>query len=259
MGMKLVRTTFSTLTILFLVACNKTENANKTMGMAEPTELDVEVEVDGGEIVVFVNGEQQDVDISEILGGLDMDTLGGEVEIHMIVEGDEMDGMPKDMMGHVMQKIGERQHSDVDVSFDWTTAPPRVVREHKMRGQEGHDGKHEVHVQMMRTHRGDEAHGEWRQDRDIPEELQFMQELGILGEVSEALQESDSVALMGIHMIRDELEGEARFGALDEIIEETPHGSAIRNAALIVGIQTMLELGDIEAASDLMVDLVLSN
>ena len=245
MGMKLVRTTFSTFAILFLVACNKTENANTTMVVAEPTDLDVEVEVDGGEIIVFVNGEQQVVDISEVLGGIDMGDLEGEMEIRMIVEGDDMEGMPEDMMGHVMRMIGERQHPDVDVSFDWTTEPPQCVHEHM---------KH-----MMKIRGGGEEHGGWRHDHDLSEEHQFMQELGMLGEVSEYLQESDAVALMGIHMIRDELEGEARLGALDEIIEETQHSSAIRNAALIVAIQTMLELGDIEAASDLMVDLVLSN
>jgi len=36
-------------------------------------------------------------------------------------------------------------------------------------------------------------------------------------------------------------------------------GSASRNAALIVAIQTLQEDGDTEAAADLMVELVLSN
>ena len=88
---------------------------------------------------------------------------------------------------------------------------------------------------------------------------EFMEELGMLGEVAQQLWDGDSVAMMGIHMIRDTLDGATRLQALEMIIEEELPGSASRNAALIVAIQTLQEDGDIEAAADLMVELVLSN
>jgi hypothetical protein len=65
--------------------------------------------------------------------------------------------------------------------------------------------------------------------------------------------------MLGIHMIRDALDGATRMHALEVIIEEELPGSASRNAALIVAIQTLQEDGDTEAAADLMVELVLSN
>lgn len=205
--MKQVLTTLIVMAIFNLTACTKTENATTAMSTTQPTELDVEVEVDGGEIIVLVNGETMHIEDFE-------NSSDGEVQVHMIVNDEEVDGMPDDMMAHVMQMIGGHGK------------PNGERRRHK---------------------------------REISEERQFMQELGTLGEVSEYLQESDAVALMGIHMIRDELEGEVRMEALEEIIEESGSGSAVRNAALIVAIQTMQEVGDEEAAVDLMVELVLSN
>ena len=86
-----------------------------------------------------------------------------------------------------------------------------------------------------------------------------MQELGMLGDVSSYLSDSSSVAMMRIHMIRDELDGATRMHALQLIIEEELPGSASRNAALIVAIQSLQVDGDTEAAADLMVELVLSN
>ena len=70
----------------------------------------------------------------------------------------------------------------------------------------------------MREHRGMEGHAYRDNDRDEPEEIQFIQELGLLGEVSEYLEQNDSVALKGIQMIRDELDGDIRLAALEVII-----------------------------------------
>ena len=96
-------------------------------------------------------------------------------------------------------------------------------------------------------------------DRDIPAEIEFMEELGILDEVADYLEENDAVALMGIHMIRDALEGDLRMESLNTIIEASSEGSATRNAAIIVAIQTLQEDSNDEGAAELMVELVLSN
>ncbi len=130
------------------------------------------------------------------------------------------------------------------------------MREHtiRMMGGEGgpHGGMGGNPQQMM-----GEFHFE--RDHDVPEEVQFIDELEILSEVVIALEGGDSVALMGINMIRDVLEGEIQLEALEEIIEESLEGTAVRNAALIVLIQALKDSGDDEGAADLLVDLVLSN
>ena len=59
-------------------------------------------------------------------------------------------------------------------------------------------------------------------------------------------------------MIRDELEPEARLEALERIIEEASNATS-RNAALIVAIETLQELDEAAGATELMVELVLSN
>jgi hypothetical protein len=143
-----------------------------------------------------------------------------------------------------------------------------------MIGDEG--GEHPMQqMRMMRMHGGPDntmrghdidggphlIRGEWHSNprQGANEEKQFMQELGMLGDVAAYLSDSNSVAMMGIHMIRDTLDGATRMQALEMIIEEELPGSASRNAALIVAIQTLQEDGDSEAAADLMVELVLSN
>ena len=68
-----------------------------------------------------------------------------------------------------------------------------------------------------------------------------------------------SMAMLGIHMIRDQLGPEERLEALEKIIDDAHPGSTSRNAAIIVAIETLQELDRREEATDLMVELVLSN
>jgi hypothetical protein len=208
--MKHIITSLALTSTFMLIGCNKTENA-KTMASAEPEHLDVDVQVEGGEIIVMIDGEEQVLDLEEVMSGVGFENIDGEVSVSVMAFSDNDGKMP-----------------------------------------------HPSH--MMQMQRGGAPHGEWRMhDHDIPEEHQFMDELGILNEIAMQLHNNDAVALLGIHMIRDELEGDVRMGALEAIIEESASGTPARNAAIIVAIQTMQEEGDEEAAADLMVELVLSN
>ena len=263
--MKFTFTTAVATSALVLTACNKTEETVIT-STTSTSEMEVDVEVEGGEIIVMVDGEEQVFVLSEFLGDIEFENMDGEViievsafgddnedamrrhhedgdnvEFHMLVNGEEVEGMQRNSMRHVMRMIrGEGgEHSMRKMKM---LGGPGM-----MRGVYGKEGKpHEMR-------------GEWRTDRDVPEEVQFMQELGLLGDVASHLQDRDSVAIMGIHMIRDELKGDVRMGALNVIIEESTNGSAARNAALFVAIQTMQEEGNDQAAADFMVELVLSN
>jgi hypothetical protein len=85
-----------------------------------------------------------------------------------------------------------------------------------------------------------------------------MEEISILDEMSHIMTPS-SMAMLGIHMIRDQLEPENRLEALERIIDEAAAGSTSRNAALIVAIETLHELDRQDEATDMMVELVLSN
>jgi len=234
MEMKLVLTTLGVISTLILTACTKTESATSTMATTHPPDLDVEIEVEDGEIIIMIDSEEQVFELSEIMSGVDFGNMSGEFQVHMIINGEEIDGLPEGMVTRVMKMMGGHG------------GPPEDMRE--------------MHEHMMQMQRDGEHRGEGRmRSREISEEEQFMRELGILGAVSEHLEHNEAVALMGIHMIRDELEGEMRMEALEEIIEGSDEGTAVRNAALIVAILTMQEEGDIEAATDLMVELVLSN
>ena len=247
MDMNYVCTSMIIASTLALSACNKTNKVDGATATttAQPTEMDVQVDIDGEEMTIVVNGE-------------------------------EFEGLPEDMMAHVMQMIanGEDADVEVDVSYGWTGQAPdgmmqggsRMLLINTDEMPEGIE-QHIVGMMMGGEHGDMRIHGEHGQhdggrrmhDRDIPAEIQFMEELGILDEVADYLEENDAVALMGIHMIREALEGDLRMEALNTIIEASSEGSATRNAAIIVAIQTLQEDGNDEGAAELMVELVLSN
>jgi hypothetical protein len=369
--MKQLLTTLAVTSLLVLPACNKTKKAvAKNQTATSEKELDVQVEVDGTEVVLMINGEEQNIDMSKLLSSGALTNMNGDVSVfvvdteigdeehgawvldmpegnvkfesHIVVNGEEVDGLPEGVMQRVMQMIanGEDSDMDIDVSYGWSEVMPehgnmhatkiirglgheesgedrgmreRIMhmtesgmdscpmmngehegmREHMMHMMESgmdscpmmngeHEGMREHMMHMMHTmagdmdgnhrmngehnehgdmreHRGMEGHAHRDNDRDEPEEIQFIQELGLLGEVSEYLEQNDSVALKGIQMIRDELDGDIRLAALEVIIAEALEGSSARNAALFVAIQTLQEEGDDEGASEYMIELVLSN
>jgi hypothetical protein len=168
--------------------------------------------------------------------------------------------------GHPMMKMmGDRGegggHTMMKMMGDRGEGPPQGMRERMMKMMKGDRGKGGGHPMMG----GGGGHGEWngelhehKEDRDIPEEHQFMEELSMLDEVS-SFMTPHSMSMLGIHMIRDELEPEVRIEALERIISQTDEGSPSRNAALIVSIETLQELDRQEEAVDLMIELVVSN
>ncbi len=199
--MKYLLTTIAITSTLIFAGCSKTKNG--TIATLQPTEMEVDVEVDSGEIIVLVNGEEQTIDISEIMGNI----------------------------------VLERQFQQK--TFREDRASHRRVYENNSHGER----------------LGECPHGE----QDGSEIREFMHELELFRGASHSLDDSNAVAMLGIQMIRDELEGEARMAALETIIEAGAMGSSSRNAALIVAIQTLKEEGNDQEAADYMVELVLSN
>ena len=257
MGMKQIITTLVITSSLVLAACNKTNKADSAIASTSKTqvsEIEVNVELDECEYIVMVNGEEQVIDLSQFFNNVDLENTNGQnIHMEMIVNGEEVNGfLPGDMMEHVMQMISSGDNADGMKSRMMVGGKGRPHRDR---------GNMEEHMVIRIDGDSHEMNGEWRSvmEHDVQEEVQFMEELQLLGAVAESLDGGNSVALMGIHMIRDELEGEVQLSALNAIIEEAGAGTAIRNAALIVAIQALKEIGDDEAAADLLVELVLSN
>jgi hypothetical protein len=283
MGMKQIITTLVITSSLVLAACNKTNKADSAIASTSKTqvsEIEVNVELDECEYIVMVNGEEQVIDLSQFFNNVDLENTNGQnIHMEMIVNGEEVNGfLPGDMMEHVMQMISSGDNADGMKSrmmmggkggphqdrgnMDDKGRPHRDRGNMDDKGRPHRDrGNMEEHMVIRIDGDSHEMNGEWRSgmEHDVQEEVQFMEELQLLGAVAESLDGGNSVALMGIHMIRDELEGEVQLSALNAIIEEAGAGTAIRNAALIVAIQALKEIGDDEAAADLLVELVLSN
>jgi hypothetical protein len=320
MGMKQILPILAVSSMMFIPACNKTQKTTTASTAEMTSEMDVDVNVvvdddgttitmngeevnglpddmmahvmqmigaDGGEIVVMVNGEEQIIDIQDILSGADLEDMDGDISIEVmafgddeentmrrlhtdgdnaqmfvIVNGEEVEGMSGNISADMME------HGMFIINSEQDTGTPGQMRMVKMKGGENEGPPEGMRGHMMQMKRGHDKdggsrkmHSEWRSNPEhgANEEEQFMQELEVLGDVSTYLSDSNSVAMMGIHMIRDQLDGATRMHALEVIIEEELPGSASRNAALIVAIQTLQEDGDTEAAADLMVELVLSN
>ncbi|MBT5365331.1 MAG: hypothetical protein HOJ00_08560 [Phycisphaerae bacterium] len=308
--MKQIIFTFVITSSIILAGCTKTKQADNTIASTTDSQVsEIDVDVDGGEFIVLINGDEQVIDLSTILDDNAIKNIDGEISISvmafgddeasemeafdidgenvhvkMIVNGEEIDGLPEDMVSHVMQMIAREKNTDANPMHNMIFGVEGGshegggnMREHKIRmmGVEGgpHEGggnMREHTIRMMGVEGG--PHGgmggnpqqmmgefHFERDHDVPEEVQFIDEIEILSEVVIALEGGDSVALMGINMIRDELEGEIQLEALEEIIGESLEGTAVRNAALIVLIEALKDSGDDEGAADLLVDLVLSN
>ena len=286
--MNSILTTLAIGSVIVLGGCTKTKEFSTaaTATQAEPQDVNlaVEVTVENGEMKVMVNGEERSIgDLSEIMEGIDFGGGNENIEVYiakMMRGGDGRpegrrehmsgrdEGHPEGMREHGMKMRGGgdgrpdgmREHmSDRDGEH------PQGMREHMSGRDEGHsEGMREHMVIMMDGEVGlsnfqHPMGGEWREheDRDIPEEHQFLEELSMLEEIS-ATMSPQSMVMLGIHMIRDELEPEMRLEALERIIEEASNATS-RNAALIVAIETLQELDRQDEAVDLMVELVLSN
>ena len=286
--MNSILTTLAIGSVIVLGGCAKTKEFSTaaTATQAEPQDVNlaVEVTVENGEMKVMVNGEERSIgDLSEIMEGIDFGGGNENIEVYiakMMGGGDGRpegrrehmsgrdEGHPEGMREHGMKMRGGgdgrpdgmREHmSDRDGEH------PQGMREHMSGRDEGHsEGMREHMVIMMDGEVGlsnfqHPMGGEWREheDRDIPEEHQFLEELSMLEEIS-ATMSPQSMVMLGIHMIRDELEPEMRLEALERIIEEASNATS-RNAALIVAIETLQELDRQDEAVDLMVELVLSN
>ncbi len=249
-------------------------------------------------VVVVNGEERSIGDLSELMHNIDFGDGDDSIEVHIEkMMGDEgslpegthvymmemMDGEgpPEGMREHMMKMMGDRGEGGGHpkmVMMHGGDGPPAGTREHmmKMMGDRGEGGGHPKMVMMhggdgppegMREHMMHDGgeHGEWsgewrehKEDRDISEEHQFMEELSMLDEVSSYMT-PHSMSMFGIRMIRDELEPEDRIKALERIISQTDEGSPSRNAALIVSIETLQELDRQEEAVDLMIELVVSN
>ena len=370
MGMKIILTTLVASSIIFVGGCNKTKKATANNEASQSgalaaavesnpqqfeMEFNVEVESDGEQIFLNINGEEQAIDLGDMMefhtmgddGQMKVSIVkmisGGDgqpmqwlqkgigdtsnMDIEIIVNGEELDGDFSSLPDHIMRKIGDGENLDVQVFMtsehmgdmpfgiherimeksDGDGGPRGLHEMHENRGGvwvfdrpdgmndmdghtvmrmmdgEGHEGMMRMHDQMiemmgdrempeemrdmhermmqlhdMQERRPEHMRGEMR-FRDVPEEHEFMQELGMMDEMSHYLSELGAISMLGIHMIRDELEPEARLDALERIIDEAPNPSPARNAALIVSIETLQELSRDEEAADLMVELVISN
>ena len=86
---------------------------------------------------------------------------------------------------------------------------------------------------------------------DVPEEVEFMDKVRMYYEVAEHLAETEAMALLGVHMLRNGVEPDLRLELLEEIINELPDGDAARNGAILVAIETLHELGEEEEAARL--------
>ena len=256
-------------------------------GIGDTSSMDIEIIVNGEELdgdfsslpdhimQKIGDGENLDVQVfmtSEHLGDMpfgiheriieNMNGDGGTKGLREMHENrggiwvfDGPDGI-NDMNGQiVMRMTGGQDHDD-------------MMRMHEqmmemMGDREMPEEMREMHERMMQMHdRQERRTGQWRDDRrfhDAPEVHEFIQELGMMDEMSNHLSELGAISMLGIHMIRDELEPEERLGALERIIDEAPNPSPARNAALIVSIETLQEMSRHEDAADMMVELVLSN
>ena len=283
--MRTILTTLTIATTIVIGGCKKTKeiSAAATASQVEPQDanLAVEVTVENGETKVMVNGEERSIgDLSELMNSIDFGDGEGTIELHiakMIADGgghpeDGRERMVEMRVEHGGQPEGRRERMmEMRVEHG---GQPEGRRERMMEMRVEHDGQPEGRRERMMEMMHDQDRQEWRNkdnshedwdeewndehDNEMEELHQFIDELDVLDAISNRMKAS-SMSMLGLRMIRDSLEGEDRLEALKTIISKAPKGSTTRNAALITAIETMHELDLGDEATDLMIDLVLTN
>ncbi len=318
------------VTSIALTGCKKT----KTVAVQdEPRTLEID-ESTQAMMKVIVNGEEMDIDalpIAEVIRNINIDGLGGEMEVEVMVSGDgstcdlsalqfcgdakadvckdvqieaiadmifedehgnvysmSTNGFsPEDMHGNAMGWVDAKDWHGKDMPHMHDKA---IVMHKKMHMAGAHGKDMEVAWHSMgHPHKkgewvgfkGDFHHGgdvecpylqreceeherraheedHW-QEREHEEEFEFMHKVNLYNEVGHHLSESDAMAIFGVHMLRDNIDPELRLHMLHGIIEATFDREPGRNAALLVAIETLMEMGNEEHASWYMAELVISN
>ena len=289
-------TLISTLVVSSLIVlsgCQKTNPAAITQSspevlVSQTQEHEVEATIEENVLVLNIKGEEQVIDLSEMMGDFELDSMDGSVEIHVELDADSLEELPEGIQEHIMKMMGEyRGGQDAHaMMYSWSTEDPQQGNMPMMGGEHGNPQMmREIHERMMEgghgnsegdmrfaegrrmdmlQHGPEEIHqmhgqrGEWM-ERDVPEEVEFMHKVRMYHEVSQHLAESEAMSLLGVHMLRNGVEPDLRLELLEEIINELPDGDAARNGAILVAIETLHEIGEEEEAARLMAELVLSN
>ncbi|HIA71469.1 MAG TPA: hypothetical protein EYO01_02000, partial [Phycisphaerales bacterium] len=169
--MKQVISTLVITSSIILAGCNKTKQVDNAIASTTESQVtEIDVDVDDGEFIVLINGNEQVIGLSEILDDIDIENIDGEIsisvmafgddeasameafeidgkniQVKMIVNGKEIDGLPDDMgnmRGHMMRMMGGEGGSPEDMGN---------MREHMMRMMGGEGGSPED-MGNMRDH-----------------------------------------------------------------------------------------------------------
>ena len=120
--MKIILSTIGLSLTLFLAACNKTQQPNNTVSANTTTEMEMEVEVVDGQIIVMVNGEEQAIELGEVMGNIDFEKMDGDMSIAVMAVTDEDGNEPMHMMKWVSRK-GIRCKCVADRQKGWKKCP----------------------------------------------------------------------------------------------------------------------------------------
>ncbi|MDP6601534.1 MAG: hypothetical protein QGH76_04480 [Phycisphaerales bacterium] len=239
-----IQTSVVLAAVLAMAGCNESQKISGEVQDSDGQSREIEVEVDENVIVLSIDGEMQTIDLGNVLGESlgDLGTLGDHGVMVVEVQADGQEPI-------VMQRSFGRDHPG---------RPMQGGHRGEGRGEYGPGNMGQMHERIMQEMH--ERRGERHEGHDDDNEArEFIGELHELGEVSQMLSRSSSVALLGIHMIRDNFDPEVVVGAMEDIIEETAAGSAANNAALIVMMEALGELDNEDGALDAAIDLVVGN
>ena len=263
------------MTSLALTGCKKTktvavQDQAPAVAMDESTQAMMKVIINGEEV------EMPDLPIAQIIEMAKKKGSGNvqfEAIADMIFEDEEGNVYSMSMNGHEPHAMhwvdSEEWHGKKGNWEAHSDHHDKAIMMHKkMHMGNPHGKQHDMHKANMWVGHGDDweaCEGEWNQEednwleREHEEEFEFMHKVGLYHAVGEHLSEESAMAILGVHMLRDNVEPELRIELLDGIIEATFDREPGRNAALLVAIETMMDMGEEEEAAWYMAELVISN
>ena len=175
---------------------------------------------------------------------------GADVEMHMIVNGEELEDLPADMMQYVMQMVDGHDSPDDQWGLE------KKLEELQIDFENHHDEMDDLQREEMRLEMEhlrleldsmnyQDFRAVWQHnDPYIEQGSEFIEKMFLSEEIANVLSNQQSVSIFCIWEARQHLEPQERIEALFPIMINDQVDMAVRNAAAMVVRQSFYETGN---------------
>ncbi len=227
---------FGILTVVTFIGCTKTSQFTATKKPEQVIEKEVQFKVDGA-----------------------------DVEMHMIVNGEELEELPADMMQYVMQMVDGHDSSEYQWELEKKLQELQIDFENNHAEMDDFQ-REELQLEMEHLRREldtmdyPDFSEVWQyKDPYIDQGSEFIEKMFLSEEIANVLSDKRAVSIFCIWEARQHMEPQERIEALFPIMINNQVDMAVRNAAAMVVRQSFYEIGDRSKAIETLRNQILAN